>query len=74
MNDRGNVLVLVGSGLLILFGLFTLVAVRYRWAWFVGHFKVRGVYERLGDRGAAVIYGVLGGVMIVLGVYIVFSR
>jgi len=57
-----------------LFGVFTLVAVRYRWDWFVGNFKVRGVYERLGDRGAAIFYGFLGGVMIVLGVYIVFLR
>ena len=67
-------LVILCGGLLIIFGVFTLVAVRYRWDWFVDHFKVRGVYERLGDRSAAIFYGLLGGVMIVLGLYIVFLR
>ena len=64
----------IGGFLLIMFGVFTLIINHTRPDWFVNHFKSRGIFEILGNRGATAFYVLLGGLMIVLGLYIIYFR
>jgi hypothetical protein len=51
-------------------GLFTLLAVGFRWRLFVGNWRFRRVANTLGETGAVVFYVVLGLTCLVVGILV----
>lgn len=48
-------------------GLFSICGAFFNWDWFMNHRKARFLSNFLGRSGARLLYGILGGALVVLG-------
>ncbi len=62
------------AGSLFIFGgVFTLVALKRRWKFFIGAPRVELVFQILGERRAKIFYVVLSLIVVVLGILMMLS-
>ena len=57
----------------VLVGVFTIAAICLRWDWIMNHYKVRDVFQILGNTGATVFYVVLGLGFVIMGILMVMG-
>lgn len=60
--------------LFIVGGAIQLSAVFFKWGWFINFYRVRRIYDNLGEKGARIFYIIFGILAIASGVFIMIDN
>ena len=59
--------------MIVAFGAFLIAGAMLNWEWFMNNYKSRRLVELIGRNNARIIYGIVGGALIVAGALFAFG-
>lgn len=57
----------------IIIGLITVLACVFNWEFFFEHNKAQSLLKKFGRNGARIVYGILGALILVLGIFLLLG-